>query len=262
MLALLQVGPGVGADRGARGSALPELPRRRRDSLPGSAADRPSLCRLGGHRPFRRAGPRRRDRNPWPGDPARGAEGPRRAGLSGRGDAGLRNRLAEAGGRRSGSSANHHPASHVAGHAPARRNLERGQAAAAAQFRRHSAEAAGGKRDGRDFRSSEEPVGHVDAARREPDGCRRRSDQPDSQRAQGPGNVQRRPPAGAEIAGTVDARSQSGSIGGVVEGLDLSPDMRESLPSPLPEKLAVLGHCGVKRRWTSACRTIRRPRRR
>ncbi|HUU95680.1 MAG TPA: AsmA-like C-terminal region-containing protein [Phycisphaerae bacterium] len=44
-----------------------------------------------------------------------------------------------------------------------------------------------------------------------------------------------------EVEGRIDAEHGTWTIGGMIEGLDLSPEMRDSLPEPLADGLAVLG---------------------
>ena len=44
-----------------------------------------------------------------------------------------------------------------------------------------------------------------------------------------------------EMEGRIDAEHGTWTIGGMIEGLDVSPEMRDSLPEPLAERLGVLG---------------------
>ncbi|NQU19960.1 MAG: AsmA-like C-terminal region-containing protein [Candidatus Nealsonbacteria bacterium] len=46
---------------------------------------------------------------------------------------------------------------------------------------------------------------------------------------------------GGEIEGRIDKQGGTWTVGGMIEGLDVSPEMHDSLPEPLAEHLAVLG---------------------
>jgi len=62
-----------------------------------------------------------------------------------------------------------------------------------------------------------------------------------------------------EFHGTIDAISSNFSLSGEVEGMQVSPELHESLPGPLADKLAALRALRAEVQLTSAWLTTRKP---